>query len=98
MATTKDKDGGKKLSLKSGKLELKKTIERDVVKQSFSHGRSKTVQVEVRKKRTYKPGEAPAGDTAKAEDAALEESLKGRPRRRPRARPMRPLLKGRSRV
>ncbi|MEO5335717.1 MAG: translation initiation factor IF-2 [Magnetospirillum sp. WYHS-4] len=38
---------------KSGKLELKKTVESGSVKQSFSHGRSKMVQVEVRKKRTF---------------------------------------------
>jgi len=35
------------------KLELKKTVESGQVRQSFSHGRSKMVQVEVRKKRTY---------------------------------------------
>ena len=36
-----------------GKLELKKTVEGGQVRQSFSHGRSKVVAVEVRKKRTY---------------------------------------------
>ena len=44
--TTEDKDR-KKLSLSSGgTLSLGKTIETSQVKQSFSHGRSKTVQVE----------------------------------------------------
>ena len=38
---------------RSGKLELKKTVETGQVRQSFSHGRSKVVAVEVRKKRTY---------------------------------------------
>jgi translation initiation factor IF-2 len=38
-----------------GKLELKKTVESGQVRQSFSHGRSKMVRVEVRKKRTYAP-------------------------------------------
>ncbi|MFQ5765691.1 MAG: translation initiation factor IF-2, partial [Rhodospirillales bacterium] len=37
------------------KLELKKTVETGQVRQSFSHGRSKMVTVEVRKKRTYAP-------------------------------------------
>ncbi|TVR95389.1 MAG: translation initiation factor IF-2 [Rhodospirillales bacterium] len=37
------------------KLELKKTVETGQVRQSFSHGRSKMVRVEVRKKRTYAP-------------------------------------------
>ncbi|MFO1152387.1 MAG: translation initiation factor IF-2 [Rhodospirillales bacterium] len=36
-----------------GKLELKKTVETGQVRQSFSHGRSKMVTVEVRKKRTF---------------------------------------------
>ena len=40
----------------SGKLELKKTIDGGQVKQSFPHGRTKTVAVEVKKKRTFAPG------------------------------------------
>ncbi|HEY3147484.1 MAG TPA: translation initiation factor IF-2 [Dongiaceae bacterium] len=40
----------------SGKLELKKTFDGGQVKQSFPHGRSKTVAVEVKKKRTFAPG------------------------------------------
>ena len=40
----------------SGKLELKKTIDGGQVKQSFPHGRSKVVAVEVKKKRTFAPG------------------------------------------
>jgi len=36
-----------------GKLELKKTVEGGQVRQNFSHGRSKVVTVEVRKRRTY---------------------------------------------
>jgi len=48
-----------------GKLELRKPIETGQVRQSFPHGRTKTVQVEVRKKRAVGPGsekpvEAPA--------------------------------------
>ncbi|MEE8535440.1 MAG: translation initiation factor IF-2 N-terminal domain-containing protein, partial [Kiloniellales bacterium] len=38
-----------------GKLELKKTVQTGQVKQSFSHGRSKTVTVEVKRKRTFAP-------------------------------------------
>src|ERR1700742_420400 len=41
------------LSLSPGKLELKKTVETGQVRQSFSHGRSKVVTVEVKKKRTF---------------------------------------------
>ena len=49
-------DKGTPLTIKRpGKLELKKTVETGQVRQSFSHGRSKMVQVEVRKKRTFAP-------------------------------------------
>ena len=44
-----------KLSLsRPGRLELNKTIKAGQVRQSFSHGRSKSVAVEVRRKRTFK--------------------------------------------
>jgi translation initiation factor IF-2 len=47
----------KKLSLASpGKLEMQKTIGGGQVRQSFSHGRSKVVAVEVKKKRIFAPG------------------------------------------
>jgi translation initiation factor IF-2 len=53
----------KKLSLAPrGKLELKKTVETGQVRQSFSHGRSKTVQVEVKRKRSFTPGQGAAGE------------------------------------
>ena len=48
MADSNDQDR-KKLSLSGrGKLSLSKSVETAQVRQSFSHGRSKTVQVEVR--------------------------------------------------
>ena len=54
MSETKDKDKNKPLGLsRPGTLQLNKTIESGQVRQNFSHGRSKMVQVEVRKKRTY---------------------------------------------
>jgi len=39
-----------------GRLELKKTVDGGQVRQTFPHGRSKTVQVEVKRKRTFAPG------------------------------------------
>lgn len=51
MTETNDKDGRKSLSLKKPRLELKKGAGSGQVRQNFSHGRSKTVQVEVVKKR-----------------------------------------------
>jgi translation initiation factor IF-2 len=57
MSDQNDQDAGKsRLSLRpSGRLELGKTVDAGSVKQSFSHGRSKTVQVEVVKKRVMTP-------------------------------------------
>ena len=49
---------GKKKTLtlsRPGKLELERTVGSGQVRQKFSHGRSKMVEVEVRKKRTYAP-------------------------------------------
>ena len=56
MTEKKEQSKGKKMGLSSpGKLELKKTVETGQVRQSFSHGRSKMVTVEVLKKRTFAP-------------------------------------------
>ena len=56
MSSTNEQDR-KKLSLSGGrsKLSLGKSVEAGQVKQSFSHGRSKTVQVEVRRRRAPTP-------------------------------------------
>ena len=65
MSETNDQDTGKgRLSLRpAGRLELGRTVDAGSVRQSFSHGRSKVVQVEVRKKRAPvgAPGTAAAG-------------------------------------
>jgi translation initiation factor IF-2 len=50
------------------RLELRRPVETGQVRQSFSHGRSKTVTVEVRKKRTLVAGGAP--EPGRAEPAA----------------------------
>ena len=47
------------LARTGGRLELRKSVEMGQVRQSFSHGRSKTVTVEVRKKRTIGPDTNP---------------------------------------
>ena len=48
----------KKLGFSSPRLELKKTIGGGTVRQSFSHGRTKSVSVEVKKVRSYKAFDA----------------------------------------
>ncbi|HEY7688235.1 MAG TPA: translation initiation factor IF-2 [Dongiaceae bacterium] len=56
--TTSNETEKKPLKLsRPGRLEIKKTIDAGQVRQSFPHGRSKTVAVEVKKKRTFAPGE-----------------------------------------
>ena len=51
--TEKSEQEGKLSLSRPGRLELKKTVETGQVRQSFSHGRSKSVMVEVKKKRTF---------------------------------------------
>jgi translation initiation factor IF-2 len=59
MSETNDQDTNKgRLSLRPvGRLEGGRTVDAGSVRQSFSHGRSKVVQVEVRKKRAPAPGQ-----------------------------------------
>jgi translation initiation factor IF-2 len=63
MSEGNDQDAGKsRLSLRpAGRMELGRTVDAGSVRQSFSHGRSKVVQVEVRKKRAPTPVPTPTG-------------------------------------
>ncbi|HZD90628.1 MAG TPA: translation initiation factor IF-2 [Pseudolabrys sp.] len=75
MSETKN-PGEKKLSVGGGKLTLKPRTETGVVRQSFSHGRSKQVVVEKVKRRSA----APAPEVkAKAEPAPVEAPKKRAP-------------------
>jgi translation initiation factor IF-2 len=65
------------LGRSGGRLELRKPVETAQVRQSFSHGRSKAVTVEVRKKRTIGPGAEPA--RAEAAPAVAREQQAPRP-------------------
>ena len=72
MTDTTETPTRKPLKLSSpGKLELKKTIDGGQVKQSFPHGRSKTVAVEVKKKRTFAPGAGGKMEAVSEADAKL---------------------------
>ena len=71
MGKTEQGKKGKKLELsRPGKLELKKTVETGQVRQKFSHGRSRMVTVEVRKKRTFAPNAG--GQMAEVPDEDIE--------------------------
>jgi translation initiation factor IF-2 len=64
------------LARAGGRLELRKNVETGQVRQSFSHGRSKPVTVEVRKKRVIglpaQPGRAEAPPTVSREQAPVQ--------------------------
>src|SRR5690242_14986102 len=62
------------LGRSGGRLELRKPAETAQVRQSFSHGRSKTVTVEVRKNRVITPGLPEAGRTEASPATAREQS------------------------
>src|SRR5271154_6560758 len=64
-----------------GRLQLTKTVESGKVKQQFTHGRSKSVTVEVRKTRTFAQGAGgmvevkPQGAPTGFNNAALQSSM-----------------------
>ncbi|MFL2668073.1 MAG: translation initiation factor IF-2 [Alphaproteobacteria bacterium] len=65
------------LKARPGRLELKKTVNAGQVRQSFSHGRTKSVSVEVRRKRTFTQGAGGSMEEVKrqaAENAVKEAS------------------------
>jgi translation initiation factor IF-2 len=72
MTDTKEQDRSPRIALSrpGGRLELKTTVDSGVVRQSFSHGRSKAVAVEVKRKRNLKPGATGAGAPRAGEGAA----------------------------
>jgi translation initiation factor IF-2 len=80
--TETTKNSGEKLSVTSGKtLTLKRGgVEQGVVRQSFSHGRSKAVVVEKVKRRIAGPGEAKA-EPAPAPDRGAVQKRPGAPAR-----------------
>ena len=97
MTQNNEQDGKLTLS-RPGRLELKKTVETGQVRQSFSHGRTKSVTVEVRKKRTFERGAGGSmhvvqemrAAAARSRHAARGEPDPDRTRaRRPRPRPPR---------
>ena len=81
MTDQKETDGKKKkLTLsRPGKLELNKTVDAGQVRQSFSHGRTKSVAVEVRRKRTFKQADdgamAEVRDVPKVQEEAPPEPV-----------------------
>jgi len=72
MSDTKETDSGnKRTSRKTMTLNLGKSVEQGRVRQSFSHGRSKSVLVEKKRKRTAAPA-APQAESAQSAPPAAE--------------------------
>ena len=93
MTDTKEHNPRISLARPSGRLELKKTVDSGMVRQSFSHGRSKSVAVEVKRKRGVKPGEARqaeapvrAAEPAARSEAAARVALRARTDGQPQGR------------
>ncbi|MHB2168273.1 translation initiation factor IF-2 associated domain-containing protein, partial [Alsobacter sp. R-9] len=83
MTDTKN-SGDKTLHVPSKTLSLKRPVEQGVVRQSFSHGRTKAVVVEKVKRRVIGPGEAkpePAAPAAPAAPRAAAPAACGSPAR-----------------
>ena len=77
MSDTKEGDEAKPKAPRGKTLSLKRTIDGGQVRQSFSHGRSKSVQVETRRRRIVKPGAADApGGKPEAAEAATSAPVK----------------------
>ena len=69
----------KKLGLSGkSKLELSKTVRGGTVRQSFSHGRVKSVEVEVKKVRTFNKNGSNAGLSEKNKNISEDSHLSGR--------------------
>ncbi len=83
MTESKDQDRKTTLSLSGrGKLEMRKGLDTSHVRQSFSHGRTKTVQVEVRRKKLaleHAPA-ADAGDQRAGTPDGAATTVRGRAR------------------
>jgi translation initiation factor IF-2 len=90
MSDQNDQDSAKnRLSLRpAGRLEIGKTVDAGSVRQSFSHGRSKVVQVEVVKKRA--PAASGAGGAAPSAGTLRAPAASGAPRPASPATPARP--------
>src|SRR5437763_1076151 len=78
MTEANEQEQKRPLTLRSGgTLGLRRPVETGQVRQSFSHGRSKQVTVEVRKKRVIAPGGAP--ETGHAETAPAPSVARAQP-------------------
>jgi translation initiation factor IF-2 len=90
MSEANENDGDKTDPVRPHRIELKKRVDVGQVRQSFSHGRSRAVSVEVKKRRTIgKPGAA-AAESATAASAAARALIKPEVKAAQAAKPAQP--------
>jgi translation initiation factor IF-2 len=70
-----------------GRLEARKSIETGQIRQSFPHGRSKTVTIEIKKRRAPVPGQAERAETEQPAAARSAAQPQATPARRPMVLP-----------
>ena len=87
---TDQADTGERKKTSGGKLSLKRSGDSGQVRQNFSHGRSKSVVVERKKRRVVKPGEKPAATTTKAAESAETAAPRSAPKAAPAEKPAEP--------
>ncbi len=87
---TKETDKTQLRLNRPGRLELKKTIETGQIRQSFSHGRTKTVTVEVKRKRAIGLGGATEPKQASAKPSGKHSGSPSSPARTPQAKSQQP--------
>ena len=80
MSDTKDTDENKSRESGGKTLSLRRTVESGHVRQNFSHGRSKSVLVEKKRKRTITPGGGAASGQQEAPKVEVRTSRKPAPR------------------
>src|SRR5260370_32917939 len=91
MTDNSDHDTKRPLSLgrpSGSRLELRKPIETGQVRQSFPHGRSKTVQGEGRRKRAVPPGPAERPDAPPPSEGAKPGATPATPAMQPTRPPV----------
>ncbi len=94
MAEKNDAETKKPAETTRRRLELKKTVETGQVRQSFSHGRSKTVTVEVKRRRSFGTSGEPAAPAVAEAPPPTNESLLTEKERASRARALQDSFKG----
>ena len=86
MSETNETEGKAARGARKMSLNVRRTVESGHVRQSFSHGRSKSVLVEKKKRRAIGPGGVPRQPPRKRQNPSRRRPRPKRPNRKPRTR------------